>query len=83
MSVPDSDRATGALVDDAGTSGRVAAAPPHPSSLSIPAKSKKQNIHVSPAVLDAAQKDTEQLLHDLRTSLEGLSQADAEVTCPP
>jgi P-type Mg2+ transporter len=78
MSVPDSDRATGALVDDAGTSGRGAAAPPHPTGPLIPAKSKKQNIHVSPAVLDAARKDTEQLLHDLRTSLAGLSQADAE-----
>jgi Mg2+-importing ATPase len=78
MSVPDSDRATGALVDDAGTSGRGAAVLPHPTGPLIPAKSKKQNIHVSPAVLDAARKDTEQLLRDLRTSPGGLSQADAD-----
>src|SRR3974377_1575934 len=78
MSVPDSDRATDALVDDTGTSGRGAGAPPHPTGPLIPAKSKKQNIHVSPAVLDAARKDTEQLLHDLRTSVAGLSEADAE-----
>ncbi len=57
MALPDADRATGALID-AGTSGRGAAAPPHLTGPLIPAKSKKQNIHVSPAVLDAARKGT-------------------------
>jgi Mg2+-importing ATPase len=42
------------------------------------AKTKNQNIHVSPAVLDAARKDGEQLLRDLRTSLNGLTQAEAD-----
>ena len=79
MTTPDADSATGALLDDAGTSGSKPAAPPaHPTDPSSPTKSKKQNIRVSPAVLDAARKDGEQLLRDLRTSLAGLTQADAE-----
>jgi Mg2+-importing ATPase len=43
-----------------------------------PPSTKNQNIRVSPAVLDAARKDSEQLLRDLRTSLNGLTQSDAE-----
>ena len=50
---------------------------------SVPAVShksgKNQNIHVSPAVLEAARKDGEELLQDLRSSLAGLTQAEAEV----
>ena len=42
------------------------------------AKSTRQNIRVAPAVLDAARKDGEALLRDLRTSLAGLTQAEAE-----
>src|SRR5271165_5133595 len=45
---------------------------------SISSKTKNEKIHVSPAVLGAARKDGEQLLRDLRTSLNGLTQADAE-----
>jgi Mg2+-importing ATPase len=79
MATPDADREIGALVDNAGTPGSRTAAPPsHPTEPSVPAKSKKHNIHVSSAVLDAARKDAEQLLRDLRTSLGGLSQADSE-----
>jgi Mg2+-importing ATPase len=44
----------------------------------ITAKKKKQEIHVSPAVLDAARKDSEALLRDLRTSLCGLTEVEAE-----
>jgi len=44
----------------------------------IPTKTKNQHIHVSPAVLDTARKDGEDLLRDLRTSLGGLTQAEAE-----
>jgi P-type Mg2+ transporter len=77
MTTPGAD--SGALVDDAGTSGYKTTAPPlHPTEPSIPTRSKKQNICVSPAVLDAARKDGEQLLRDLRTSLSGLTAADAE-----
>src|ERR1700685_1139676 len=37
-----------------------------------------ETIHVSPAVMDAARKSGEELLRDLRTSLGGLTQAEAE-----
>ncbi len=47
-------------------------APVHPK----PAKGK--TIQVSPAVLEAARKGNEELLRDLRTSLQGLGEADAE-----
>jgi Mg2+-importing ATPase len=43
-----------------------------------PTTRKNQNIHVAPAVLDAARKNTEALLQDLRTSLAGLTQSEAE-----
>jgi Mg2+-importing ATPase len=49
--------------------------PPHPS---IPRHAKSQHIQVSPAVLDAARKNNEELLRDLRTAPGGLTQADAE-----
>jgi P-type Mg2+ transporter len=44
----------------------------------IPTKSNGKKIQVSPAVLDAARKDGEELLWDLRTSLGGLAQDEAE-----
>jgi Mg2+-importing ATPase len=54
------------------------AVPPVRQPESSAGKSKHQNIRVAPAVLDAARKDGETLLRDLRTSLTGLTQADAE-----
>ena len=42
------------------------------------AKTKNQNIQVSPAVLDAARKDGEELLQSLRTTAQGLTQTEAE-----
>jgi hypothetical protein len=39
---------------------------------------KGQNIHVSPAVLDAAAKDGEELLRSLQTALMGLTRTEAE-----
>ena len=78
MTAPDADSAAGALID-AGTAGSSPAAPVPPShEPPIPAKAKSNNIRVSPAILDAAQKDGEELLRDLRTSLSGLQQAEAE-----
>jgi Mg2+-importing ATPase len=41
-------------------------------------KAKSQNIRVSPAVMDAARKDGEELLQSLRTTSTGLRQAEAE-----
>ncbi|MGA1983749.1 MAG: magnesium-translocating P-type ATPase [Acidobacteriaceae bacterium] len=52
--------------------------PPPPDKSPIPAKTKDHNIRVSPAVLDAAAKDGDELLRSLRTTPEGLAQADAE-----
>jgi Mg2+-importing ATPase len=53
--------------------------PPHEQAVAAkaPAKAKGQNIHVSPAVLDAARKDGEELLQSLRTTATGLTQAEA------
>src|SRR5579871_1079711 len=41
-------------------------------------KAKNHNIQVSPAVLDAARKDGEELLQSLRTAAQGLTQTEAE-----
>jgi len=57
---------------------KVAAPPAHPDKPAISTKTKNQNIRVSPAVLDAARKDGEVLLRDLRTAATGLTQAEAE-----
>ena len=52
--------------------------PPEPPRVSLVAKAKSQNIHVSPAVLDAARKGGDDLLESLRTRSGGLTQAEAE-----
>jgi P-type Mg2+ transporter len=79
MTTPEADSTAGALADGAGTAGAKLAAPAaHPIEPPIPPKTKKQNISVSPAVIDAASKDGEALLQDLRTSPGGLMQAEAE-----
>jgi Mg2+-importing ATPase len=79
MTTPEADGTAEALVDDAGTAGSKIAEPPvRPNALPIPAKTKNQNIHVSPAVIDAAWKGGEELLRDLRTSLSGLTQVVAD-----
>ncbi len=51
--------------------------PPAPPK-AAPTPRKNQNIHVAPAVLDAARKDAPTLLGDLQTSLAGLKQSEAE-----
>ncbi len=50
--------------------------PPTPPA--IHPKAKHENIRVSPAVLDAARKDGDELLQSLRTTPTGLTQAEAE-----
>jgi P-type Mg2+ transporter len=78
MTTPNTDNTAGPLVD-AGTAGSKLAGPPaRPNEPPIPTKTKNQNIRVSPAVLDAARKGGEELLRDLRTSLGGLTQTEAE-----
>ena len=79
MTTPDADRTVGPLVDDAGTAGsKLAASTARSHEPPIPAKTKNPNIHVSPEVLDAARKDGDELVRELRTSLAGLTQAEAE-----
>ena len=80
MTAPDADRATGTLPDDAAVTPNCnpVAPPAHPLLPSFRGQPKKQTIRVSPAVLDAARKDGEELLRDLRTSLAGLTEAEAE-----
>ncbi len=76
---PDTDGAAGALVNGAGAPSSTPAAPStHPNGPPISAKTKKQSIHVSPAILDAARKNNEELFRDLYTSLTGLTEAEAE-----
>jgi len=45
----------------------------------LPAKTQEHSIHVSPAVLDAAGKDGDELLRSLRTASAGLKQSEAEL----
>ena len=51
---------------------------PKPAEPQIPKTDKGRTIQVSPAVLEAAGKDNETLLRDLHTSLNGLTQAEAD-----
>jgi len=51
---------------------------PAPNAPVISSKAKNHNIQVSPAVLDAARKDGEELLQSLRTTAQGLTQTEAE-----
>ncbi|MGB9433047.1 MAG: magnesium-translocating P-type ATPase, partial [Candidatus Acidiferrum sp.] len=79
MTTPDTDSAAGALTNGAGSSGsKLAVSQARPNEPSTPTKTKDQHIHVSSAVLEAARKDGEALLRDLRTSLSGLTQTEAE-----
>ena len=79
MTTANTGRAAGALVDAADTAGSKLAGPlPRPNEPPIPTKAKNQNIRVLPAVLDAARKDGEEMLQDLRTSLGGLTKTEAE-----
>src|SRR5271166_2664075 len=56
----------------------LAGAPAHPGEPANATKSKHRNIRVSPAVLDAAGKDGEELIQSLRTTATGLTQVEAE-----
>jgi len=62
----------------AGAASKLAEPPFRPAEPSIPKHAKSRNIQVSPAVLDAARKDGDELLRDLGTTHGGLTQAEAE-----
>ena len=61
-----------------GAGSRVAELPLRPVEPSIPKKAKNKRIQVSPVVLDAARKGSEELLRQLRTAASGLTQSEAE-----
>src|ERR1035441_9263732 len=79
MTSPDANSTANGAVHDAGGAG--ASLAPPPAGLKdppIPAKTRNESIQVAPAVLDASRKEGEALLRDLRTSIAGLTQAEAE-----
>ena len=83
MTVPDTDRAADASAGKPGPAGVTTAATSQPPGkpvipAKIFAKAKQSNIHVSPAVLDAAARDGDELLRSLHTAPEGLTQTEAE-----
>ena len=79
MTAPDVDSAAGPFLNDTKTGGAGLAGPPaRHNEPATPTQAKNQNIRVSLAVLDAAGKEADELLRDLRTSLGGLSQAEAQ-----
>ena len=78
MTVPDTDRAADASAGKPGPAGVTTAATSQPPGkpvipAKIFAKAKQSNIHVSPAVLDAAARDGDELLRSLHTAPEGLT----------
>ena len=57
---------------------KLATPPPHPTETSNANTAKSKKIHVSPAVLESARKDGDELLQELHTSTGGLTQGEAE-----
>jgi hypothetical protein len=55
-----------------------AESPAHLHEPPLAAKAKNQNIHVSPAVIEAARQNDEELFQSLRTTSTGLTQSEAE-----
>jgi Mg2+-importing ATPase len=78
MTTSNADSTAAAPGDAGAVASKLGEPPVHPNEPASSTKTKNQTIHVSPAVLDAARKDSEALLRDLRTSLDGLTQAEAE-----
>jgi Mg2+-importing ATPase len=78
MTTSDADSKAVASVNAAGTGSGHPGSPVSAPEPSIATKAKNQNIRVSPAVLDAAGKDGEALLHSLKTTAAGLTQREAE-----
>jgi Mg2+-importing ATPase len=76
MTIPDPNHAVEKPAANT-ISGTVAPSPPSEAS-PIAAKAKEHHIRVSPDVLDAAAKDGDELLRFLHSSLDGLTQSEAE-----
>jgi Mg2+-importing ATPase len=83
MTTPDADSTaefvhTGGALGSSRTGQPGSPGPWLPDEPPLAAKAKNQNIRVSPAVLEAARKDGEELLRSLRTPSAGLTQTEAE-----
>jgi P-type Mg2+ transporter len=80
MTTPDSDSTAERSVNADGiVASSLAAATACPDEPQVrTTKAKNQNISVSPAVLDAAEKEGDELLRSLRTTPGGLTQTEAE-----
>ncbi len=79
MTTPDADSTAEDLVDTGRTLGSgLVESSVHTEEPTTSAKAKHQNIRVSTAVLDAARKDSEELLQFLGTTPRGLTQTEAE-----
>ncbi|MGI9070818.1 MAG: hypothetical protein ACR2JB_05690 [Bryobacteraceae bacterium] len=68
MTTPDSDSTAETPVNDGTVASSLAAPPACPPEPQVRTKAKNQKISVSPAVLDAARKEGEELLQSLRTT---------------
>jgi Mg2+-importing ATPase len=71
-------RSDGGFLSDTALGSNLTPPPAHPVGPALPAKGKNRYIHVAPAVLEAARQDGEELLRSLRTTSNGLTQAEAE-----
>jgi Mg2+-importing ATPase len=79
MTTPDADHTAAALLRNAAPAGPEHSDPRiQPSSPQTLLKIKDQTIRVSPAVINAAGKNGEDVLRDCATSLKGLAQAEAD-----
>ena len=76
MTPPGADGA--ALAGDPGAAAALAGPPSHPPEPPGPKPAKTKSIQVSPAVLDAARKDGDELLRALRTAAVGLTEDEAD-----
>ena len=63
---------------DGKVDSNITAPPAPPAEPPLHIKAKHENIRVSPAVLDAARKEGQELLQSLRTTAAGLTQSEAE-----
>ena len=79
MTTPDAESASTTATASNGKPGSSHTTPEcHPNAPPPPKNAKNPNIHVFHAVVDASQKQSDELLQSLQTSLDGLTAAAAE-----
>ena len=75
MTTPNAENTAAAVGGE--PASKSASPPDRPVAAPVSSKNGHENIHVSPAVVEAARKDGEALLRNLHSSLNGLTQAEA------